>query len=207
MAEVYLLRFPSNKCYVGRTKTTAQKRLRTHIGNAIRRNYDNAVHRAIRKYGSSNIVLEVLAKNLSWSESACVEQKMIEIHRTMYPNGYNLTIGGEGVGGLLPEAKQRQYAGALRGLEKQSRQETIKRWQEAGANSRRGVRPTGKHLEAIRKGAAKGRAVQAKNPELQKLRRKQLAEGRKTSWSNPELREKMLANLRRGNAPQPSKSS
>ena len=71
--------------------------------NAVRftsnkRDNETPIHRAMRKYGIENFKLEILAviNTSDWSEVNALEQKFITERNTMAPNGYNLTLGGEG---------------------------------------------------------------------------------------------------------------
>lgn len=96
MACVYLLQFPNGKCYVGRTKRTAENRFRGHVQSA-ERGSRCAVHAAIRKYGPASIKIVPLAQDVSWADSAQVEIQYIEKLGTVTPTGYNMTRGGEGV--------------------------------------------------------------------------------------------------------------
>lgn len=95
MAEVYLLLSPVWKGYVGRTRTTADRRFRAHVYNT-NHGATGAIHNAIRRYGSANIKIVLLAHGISWVDSAAAEQKWIARLGTLTPNGYNLTAGGEG---------------------------------------------------------------------------------------------------------------
>jgi hypothetical protein len=46
--------------------------------------------------------MTVLAKELSWTESAEIEKEWIRRLGTMVPNGYNLTAGGDGLSEWSP---------------------------------------------------------------------------------------------------------
>jgi hypothetical protein len=56
----------------------------------------HAVHRALRKYGSQSVVLEVLlyADDLDFLKN--IEKSAIETFGTKSPHGYNMTAGGDG---------------------------------------------------------------------------------------------------------------
>ena len=74
----------NNKSYIGYT-TDPQARWSDHKygrGNKV-------VYQAIKKYGLNKFTFEVIAE-----DTVDNEQQYINEHNTMYPNGYNLTEGG-----------------------------------------------------------------------------------------------------------------
>ena len=64
------------------------------------------LHRAIAKYGADSFIVEEIDQAESIEELRAREIFHISRLRTMAPNGYNLTIGGEGL--LAPTAEIRQ---------------------------------------------------------------------------------------------------
>lgn len=90
MGFIYCLTFPSGKKYVGKTEKTVQKRLKGHVcpssGCPLVRN-------AYQKYKTFEVetILEVENSQLSFWEKHYIKE-----YRTLCPNGYNLTEGGEG---------------------------------------------------------------------------------------------------------------
>ncbi len=108
MGVVYLLQFPNGKGYIGWTKGTVAQRYKAHIQNA-KNGSTYAVHRAIRKYGLKNVVVEVLVSDVSETAARMLEIDYIACLGMRVPNGYNLTEGGEGVLGCAfsPEARQK----------------------------------------------------------------------------------------------------
>jgi group I intron endonuclease len=57
------------------------------------------LHKAINKYGKDSFVFTHFADAFDKEAAFDIEKMLIEQHNTMYPNGYNLTKGGEcGVG-------------------------------------------------------------------------------------------------------------
>ena len=88
----------TGKKYVGQTRRTIQERWADHINR--RYSDDYYFHRALIKYGTDNFSikeidviceadLESLVDSLNESEIY-----YIEYFKTLYPDGYNLTIGG-----------------------------------------------------------------------------------------------------------------
>ena len=87
---------PSGKCYVGQTKHEVMKRWRQHINEA---NYKQdhscrALNNAIKKYGPDDFQVITLIE-CDDSELNDEEIRLIEEKETLYPNGYNLTRGGQ----------------------------------------------------------------------------------------------------------------
>lgn len=91
--QLYQLKFPNGKSYIGITSKTAQERLKEHFRPSQNR---NACQRAIHKYGKENVVLVVLATVDNWELLCLAEMEAIEKFNTFTPNGYNMTLGGDG---------------------------------------------------------------------------------------------------------------
>ena len=103
MGELYKLSFPNGKAYVGKGAGAngARCRFEAHMYHAARPDTNTgkfAVYRAWRKYGAPTLtVLAVIEDNLLGE----TEIKAIEAFKTRVPDGYNMTIGGEGIVGLI----------------------------------------------------------------------------------------------------------
>lgn len=89
---VYLLTFPSGKSYVG-VSSNPQRRLKEHWSRAQEGTY--ALSYALKKYGEPQ--LRILAETHTKEEAFALEIKFIAEMKTLAPNGYNMTKGGEGV--------------------------------------------------------------------------------------------------------------
>jgi len=118
VAEVYVIRFPNAKLYVGIAKRSAAARLKQHVRDA-KQGSTYAVHNAIRKYSPDSVRLVLLAQGVTWAEAKRLEIHWIAKLGTMAPDGYNLTAGGDGVvdpsgamGRKISEATRRQWADA-----------------------------------------------------------------------------------------------
>lgn len=83
----------NGKKYIGITKQGAEHRFRQHVHDAKR--YKTVLHRAIKKYGKENFVLDVLYTAENYLELLHLEKKAIQEHGTTHPNGYNMTHGGD----------------------------------------------------------------------------------------------------------------
>jgi len=93
--QLYQLKFPNGKSYIGITSKTAQERFKAHCSKSQKK---NACQVAINKYGKENVKLKVLATVENWELLCLAEIEAIEKFNTFAPNGngYNLTMGGEG---------------------------------------------------------------------------------------------------------------
>lgn len=85
----------NNKIYIGQT-TNLNKRIISHIDSAKRMKDNSYFHKAIRKYGKENFDWSVICKCYSKEEMNEKENQYIIEKNTFSPNGYNLTLGGEG---------------------------------------------------------------------------------------------------------------
>lgn len=89
----------NDKVYIGKTvKANARQRWREHVAQAVRRSASTYLHQAIRKYGSDVFNVEVLHYAKTAEELSKMETFFIVLHQSHKPeNGYNLTLGGEGI--------------------------------------------------------------------------------------------------------------
>lgn len=85
----------SGKCYIGFTQYPENRWL-SHQRNEG----SKLVFQAIKKYGLENLIFEVIA-----GDSLENEDYYIQEHNSMYPNGYNLTSGGN----IPPNHKGKTY--------------------------------------------------------------------------------------------------
>ena len=89
---------PTNKIYIGKTESTVQKRWKDHCRSAFlesHSDYNFPFHRAIRKYGINNFMIETLEK-INDSEKLKVQEKYWIQFYDSYNQGYNSTLGGDG---------------------------------------------------------------------------------------------------------------
>jgi len=91
--KVYLVTFPNRKQYVGITSATLELRKTEHFSKS-RKGSNFAIHNALRKYDNST--WEILNLCSSFEEAKELEKRYIKELNTLAPNGYNLTIGGDG---------------------------------------------------------------------------------------------------------------
>lgn len=93
----------NNKCYIGQTKNSLIVRFTQHC-----KEYEGCVYlnRAIKKYGKENFIVEVIKKCKNKDQLNIAEIKYIKKFNSLYPNGYNIRLGG-GSGNLSEETKKK----------------------------------------------------------------------------------------------------
>jgi group I intron endonuclease len=130
MMIVYLItNLINGKYYVGRTKRSLSDRWYQHIHCGSIEN-DYLLHRAIKKYGIENFVIEVIGIVSTIEEMIDLEQLWILFLRSYDRSiGYNMTYGGEGFGyGAFPE-EQRKAIGRKISLANKGRKLTVEQVQ------------------------------------------------------------------------------
>ena len=115
---IYKATFPNGKMYIGKTTKTLEERMRQHKSDSKRhKNY--AFYNAMNKYGFDNIKWEIIddtAKNeieLSQKEIYWIKYYNTYIHASN-SNGYNTTLGGEGVSGLKYSEESKENLSKIR---------------------------------------------------------------------------------------------
>lgn len=106
--QIYLMRnIKENKCYVGQTVTHRKNRgvykpfgyegrFNDHISEALcntKKKQCNYLNNSIRLHGKDTFMVELL-ETCSLDKLDEREQHYIQLYNTLFPNGYNLTIGG-----------------------------------------------------------------------------------------------------------------
>jgi len=98
---VYLITNKVNgKAYVGVSERGLQARKREHI-NRSKAGSKFPIHRAIAKYGVDSFEFEILESCADASYLPGTERRLIAEFGTLVPRGYNRTLGGDGVSGLV----------------------------------------------------------------------------------------------------------
>jgi group I intron endonuclease len=83
----------NGKRYVGITRGTIAARMRGHLGRG-----HTYFQNALRAYGIQSFDISVLDTADDWKVLCEKEKYWIAELKCIYPNGYNLTAGGEGIG-------------------------------------------------------------------------------------------------------------
>lgn len=110
---IYMVKFPNNKMYIGKTIFDLEIRKNQHLYDMKRDTNNKAFYNAIKKYGWDN---------LEWSiiDTLDTEDKLLqkEVYWIKYYNtyihsnnsmGYNSTIGGEGTSGYKFTKEQKEH--------------------------------------------------------------------------------------------------
>ena len=79
----------NGKKYIGQTIQTIEKRVNRHKAGEF------AIGNAFRKYGEDCFVVGILEETMCPAVLNHLEKKYIKEYSSMYPNGYNLTEGGQ----------------------------------------------------------------------------------------------------------------
>lgn len=171
--KVYLVTFPNGKQYVGITTATMEVRKSEHKSRA-RHGRSFAIHAALNKYVNQEI-WEVLKICDSYEEAKELEKKYIKDLKTMSPNGYNLTQGGDGIKGkVFTDEQRKRLSEAHKGyVMPQSVVDKIansnrgkRRSDEAKArmsSAQKGKKLSAQHIESIIKSACKEFEIYDKN--------------------------------------------
>lgn len=105
MYAVYIITNTVNaKQYVGMTKRLKTRWQQHKYANGSA----PALHSAIKKYGIENFVFTHFASAKDVEAAGKIEIMLIKERNTLSPNGYNLTIGGEGGKGVPMSEEQKK---------------------------------------------------------------------------------------------------
>jgi len=83
----------NKKTYVGITIGSLDKRLKSHISQAINKNRKNPLANAIRKYGVGKFKIKLIKKSIKYDDIQYEEVKEIQ-KRNSIKKGYNVALGG-----------------------------------------------------------------------------------------------------------------
>jgi len=103
----------NGKGYVGITTRTLCRRWHEHVN--VPHSSAKYLHRAIQKHGSDSFDIYPIASAVGdLSNLKELEKILISQFETFAPNGYNLTLGGDGVFGYKQTAEQAEKSRTLR---------------------------------------------------------------------------------------------
>lgn len=126
--QIYIISNDVNeKLYIGQTTKKLEERFKQHFYA------DSAIGNAMRKYGIEHFEIWAIEKCCTKEQQNAFEVFWIRELGTLYPEGYNLTIGGEGIVNPSEEIR-RQISATKTGRpgrpqtenEKLQRSETVK---------------------------------------------------------------------------------
>lgn len=155
----------NGKPYIGQTVKTLHKRKIEHKSNVKRNSKNYYFYNGIKKYGWDNFEWVTICECSSRDELNEKETFYINELNSLAPNGYNLTLGGNGTSGFvftpehikkMSDAKKGKTWEEIRGNEdsERSKKEISKRMMGKG-NHRYGITPSAetirKRTEKIRK--------------------------------------------------------
>jgi group I intron endonuclease len=94
----YLYNRESGRGYVGKhCKSNIYTRPKAHLWDAVSRGINRPLHKALKKYGINSFNIVKLDEAYSLSELNDKEIYWIERLNTLWPSGYNMTTGGDGI--------------------------------------------------------------------------------------------------------------
>ena len=117
----------NGKMYIGKTTRDLQVRANRHYQDAFFTDSNTYFHRAIRKYGKENFTWEIIDRANDKDELNEKERFWIDHYHTFVHfencNGYNMTIGGDGMSGEfhpfynreVPEDIRQRISNTLKG--------------------------------------------------------------------------------------------
>jgi group I intron endonuclease len=101
----------NNKAYVGACTVPLRRRWQAHLVTARKRRGTNTLHAHMRKYGFSKFFYTEVCSNITNKEELKqVERYFIKYFRTLEPNGYNRTEGGDSISEAARECLDRTGA-------------------------------------------------------------------------------------------------
>lgn len=128
----------NGKEYVGVTTKGYKNRFASHLWHARKEAGScRALYAAIRKYGSDCFSVKLLSTASSFKHMNELERKYIADRGSMYPNGYNLTDGGDA--GVFVEDTRRMMSERLKGkpMSQKNKAGLLKAWSNPEIRERR----------------------------------------------------------------------
>ena len=88
----------NGKSYIGQTTQFGVKRWAKHLYHLRRGTHQNKIFQcAFNKYGESSFSYMVIARANSLKDLNILESELIKCHNTLWPSGFNLQGGGDGL--------------------------------------------------------------------------------------------------------------
>lgn len=87
----------NGKQYVGITTKGASARWKVHLRQS--RTGKGDLYIAIREHGADKFTVEEVAERPDWESLGILERELIRDLKTLSPNGYNMSYGGDGMAG------------------------------------------------------------------------------------------------------------
>ena len=111
---IYKIQFPNGKHYIGLTTTSLEQRKKEHE-YAAKKGDTRCVYNALRKYGIDTFEIVEIDTADTIEELYEKEITYIKEYNSYYKNknGYNMTLGGEGVNGYVFSEEDKQKASEI----------------------------------------------------------------------------------------------
>ncbi len=194
MSCLYSVTSPSGKSYIGISSKDSIARWKKHIEHSLG-NRPGALYSAVRKYGVDQFIVKTLVVVDDWDYLCDLEKRAISAFNTFSPNGYNLTMGGEGtVGPRDEEFRAKVSVAQKKRFENPDQRLKATEYLLQGRSKIDRI----KQAEAMRKPEMRKRlSDKAKIQFLDPEQRKRVSDQTKVMWDQPGFRE--LASLKMKN--------
>lgn len=96
----------NGKVYIGFTSLTVDDRINTHLKNS-KNNIVTKFYNGIRKYDWDNFTWEIIYQSLDGDHTLNVMENYFILEHDSFKNGYNSTLGGDGVLGRVVSEEER----------------------------------------------------------------------------------------------------
>lgn len=178
----------NGKIYIGVTRRTLYTRKLEHIRLSKVSNPNYIFHKAIKKYGIENFIFEIIDYFIINKECIEKEKYYISEYNTFYKNnGYNMTLGGEGVLGHVyhhTDETKKQISLSMKGIKKT--EETKRNMVEA--QKKRNIWYKYRHSKEAKQKISNALKIRKRNPmsEETKNKLKLINIGKKLSYDTIE---------------------
>ena len=140
----------NNKVYIGQTVDSLHNRFIRHKSLCNNEIITTYLHRAMNKYGLDNFICTTLEKCSSKEELNEMEFHYIKQYNSLCPDGYNMTLGGEGTIGRICKPETRAK------ISKNKRGKPLsERHKKLLSNMRKGVPKSKAHILNVAKSKSK----------------------------------------------------
>jgi group I intron endonuclease len=129
----------NKKRYIGQTNFSLDKRMNEHKKQSQKEKPTQYIHRAMKKYGFENFIIEPICECKNQNELDAKEKKCIKKWKTLTPKGYNMLLEASG-GDLFTnhpdkeEIRKRISEGTKHGIA-----HSKKSWSESHKGSKNGM--------------------------------------------------------------------
>jgi hypothetical protein len=128
----------NGKVYIGYTSKTLDKRIYNHFKkstNAKEKAFNQAFKLALRKYGRDAFTWEELFVCETKEDACAKEIEFIKEYNSVVPNGYNMTLGGEG--GIPNEDVKKRISESLKKFNRDNPKYFVNKYMEKTTSEQR----------------------------------------------------------------------